>query len=292
MAGTTLPPVEPADEFVLPPALRSRRRRLTDRAPWLYRPAVFALRMRRRRRWLTSGARWAVVKDKPLPVRVKPHKSLLLRTLGESEMWLQHNKVVNLGIAAPKIDGLLLRPGETFSFCRTVGRATRRRGYVVGMLLDNGDAKPGVGGGICQLANLLHWMVLHTPLTVVERSEHSFDPFPDNGRVLPWGVGCAVYYNYVDLQIRNDTDATFQLCVSVGERYLEGEIRADRPMPHSYRVHARHERFVEVDGRWFRQNQIWRTVIDRRTGDRVGEELVKTNCALVRYVPAEASQDS
>lgn len=207
-------------------------------------------------------------------------------------MWLQYNKVTNLRIASAQVDGLLIRPGETFSFCRTVGRTTVRKGYVVGMLLDNGDAKAGVGGGICQLANLLHWMVLHTPLTVVERSEHSFDPFPDNGRVLPWGVGCAVYYNHVDLQFRNDTNATFQLRVQVGERHLEGEIRADRPVPHSYRVFARDEAFVQVAGDWFRRNEIWRTVIDRRTGIHLREEHLKSNCALVRYLPAGTVQDS
>ena len=54
-------------------------------------------------------------------------------------------------------------------------------------------------------------MFLHSPLTVVERSEHSFDPFPDKNRVLPWGVGCSIVWNYVDLVVRNDTDVTFQV---------------------------------------------------------------------------------
>ncbi|MFJ8513275.1 VanW family protein [Lysinibacillus xylanilyticus] len=49
--------------------------------------------------------------------------------------------------------------------------------------------KTGVGGGICQLANLLYWMALHTPLIVTERHHHSFDPFPDSGRTLPFGSG-------------------------------------------------------------------------------------------------------
>jgi vancomycin resistance protein VanW len=153
------------------------------------------------------------------------------------------------------------------------------------MRLSNGSARPGIGGGICQLANLLHWMFLHSPLTVVERSEHSFDPFPDNGRVLPWGVGCSIVYNYVDLAVRNDTEVTFQIFVSVGERYLEGELRADGPLQHSYRVFARDEQFLQYGDRHYRRNEIWRTVIDRRTGDTVHEELVKQNCALVKYVP-------
>ena len=44
-----------------------------------------------------------------------------------------------------------------------------------------------MGGGLCQLANLLYWMALHTPLAVVERHHHSFDPFPDENRTLPSG---------------------------------------------------------------------------------------------------------
>ncbi len=260
--------------------------RPTERHPWLYPLAVRAHRVRRRIAWLTSGTRWARSHEsEPLPVRVRRHRSLLLRELGDSEMWLQHNKVTNLRLAAARVDGLLIGPGETFSFNRVVGNCTRRKGYVEGMRLSNGAARPGVGGGICQLANLVHWMVLHSPLTVVERSEHSFDPFPDRGRVLPWGVGCSIVYNYVDLVVRNDTDTTFQLYVGVGPRYLEGELRAADELDHSYRVSARAEEFVRSRGRVFRRNEIWRSVIDRRTGDLVAEELLKRNCALVTYDP-------
>ena len=276
----------------LPAALRQRAPRLSERLPFLYGTAVCALRWKRRWQLIRSHHQWAAARRQELlPVRVYTHKSLLLRTLGETEMWLQHNKVHNLKIAAPRLHGLLLRPGETFSFCRLVGRATARKGYKIGMLLDNGEAKPGIGGGICQLANLLHWMVLHTPLTVIERSEHSFDPFPDHARVLPWGVGCAIYYNYVDLQFRNDTESTFQLLVNVGDKYLEGEIRADREQPHSYKVFAQKEEFLKRDEQWFRRNEIWRSVINRQTGVHLYDELVKKNFALVKYVPRQIEEE-
>jgi vancomycin resistance protein VanW len=291
-------PIAPTTDpsaLVPAPAPAARRRRWSERFPLIHPMAVRVHRLRRRWSWLRSSASLARQRDQqPLPVRVIKHRSLLLRTLGESEMWLQHNKVTNLRVAVRSVDGLLIGPGEEFSFCRTVGRATRRKGYVEGMLLSNGRPVAGVGGGICQLANLLHWMVLHSPLTVTERSEHSFDPFPDNGRVLPWGVGCAVYYNYVDLRFRNDTDTTFQLQVAVGERYLEGELRCADPLPHSYSVFAVDEGFDRVDGRWFRHNEIWRQVIDRRTGDQVRRELVKRNRALVTYEPdtSRSGQDT
>ncbi|SDS81499.1 VanW family protein [Microlunatus soli] len=286
ISPTLAPRTDTEAAFELPPALRDRRPRLSERFPAIYPLAVEGLRLRRRAKWWLWNIDWATEHDRTdLPIRVKQHKSLLLRTLGESDMWMQHNKVHNLRIVADRLDGILIKPGEEFSFCRLVGKATRRKGYLDGMLLDNGEAKAGLGGGICQMANLLHWMVLHSPLTVTERSEHSFDPFPDNGRVLPWGVGCAVYYNYVDLRFRNDTSTTFQLRTKVGQRYLEGELRAAEVIPHSYSVYAQREGFSQHGDDWFRHNEIWRDVIDRTTGNRVSAELIKKNCALVKYVP-------
>lgn len=256
----------------------------SQRHPWLRPIAVAAHRARRRLAWLTSGDRWAAARAEDLPVTTMSHGSLLLRRLAGTDMRLQHNKVVNLRLASARTDGLLIRPGETFSFNKVVGSCTRRRGYVEGMRLADGAAVAGVGGGICQLANLLHWMVLHSPLTVVERSEHSFDPFPDDGRVVPWGVGCTIVYNYLDLVVRNDTDVTFQLRTWVGDQHLHGELRTDRPLPVAYAVEAREERFeLGSDGRVRRSNEIWRTVTDRRTGDVLACELVRRNRAIVKY---------
>ncbi|MET9315061.1 VanW family protein [Kribbella sp. NPDC003505] len=275
-----------AEQARILPAVR--RRRWSERVRLLYPLAVRYHRAVKRLDWMTSSTPYAATHDvEDLQVRIKRHKSLLLRQLGETEMWMQHNKVANLKLACAQVDGLLIRPGETFSFNKVVGNATRRKGYLKGMRLSNGQAKPGIGGGICQLANLLHWMVLHSPLTVTQRSTHSFDPFPDNGRVLPWGVGCSIVYNYVDLQFRNDTDQTFQLRVGVGDRYLEGEILADVPAPSSYRVFAKDERFLRAGAEYFRRNEIWRTVIDRRTGTPVRDELIRENVAVVKYLPVD-----
>lgn len=206
-----------------------------------------------------------------------------MRTLGNTEMWLQHNKVHNLKLASPHFHELIIEPGQSFSFCRTLGNATKRRGYKMGLRLHEGRAVPGIGGGLCQMANLLHWMILHSPLTVTQRSDHSFDAFPDNGRVLPWGVGCSISYNYVDLQFRNDTDAAFQMRIEVGEKYLEGELRVDRELAHSYTVFARNEEFLRLGDKTFRRNEIWRSVFSRATGIHLYDEKIKLNCALVRY---------
>ena len=266
--------------------------RLSERRPWILPLAVRWFRLRRRWKWLTGGQRFTrTFSAEPLPVTVKRHRSLLLRQLGDADMWLQHNKVINLRIATAALDGVVIAPGETFSFCRLVGRATEKKGYVVGMFLSGGEVRPDIGGGICQAANLLHWMVMHSPLTIVERSEHSFDPFPDSGRVIPWGTGTSIFYNYVDLQVRNDTDVPYQFRVRVGETHLEGELRAAVMPAHSYHVEARNEQFVQQDGLWWRSNEIWRRVIDRRTGNHLQDELLKSNRARVIYDPTVSYPD-
>jgi vancomycin resistance protein VanW len=217
----------------------------------------------------------------------KKHQSLLRRRLGDSNPILQENKIVNLSIAASRIDGIVIHPGETFSFWKLVGRATKRKGYIEGMQLSRGQVKTGIGGGICQLANLLYWMVLHTPLTVIERHHHSFDPFPDEGRVLPFGSGASVFYNYVDFRFKNTTETVFQIRVWVTDRHLKGAIYSSKEVPTSYHLEEREHRFYKKNGKNFRQNEIWRRTINKRTGDVMGEELLLKNNSEVKYEVTE-----
>ena len=103
-----------------------------------------------------------------------------MRKLGNTNLQLQANKKINLGIAAPKITNILIRPQETFSFWSLVGPQSSRRGYLEGVTISNDRISQDYGGGMCQFTNLLHWIVLHTPLTVTEYHSHDrFDLFPD-----------------------------------------------------------------------------------------------------------------
>lgn len=223
-----------------------------------------------------------------LPFRVTSHESILLRKLGTADMRLQQNKRTNLRIASSKIDGVVIRPGETFSFWRLVGWPTAGKGYVNGMLLSNGKVLEGIGGGLCQSANLLYWMALHSPLTVSERHRHSYDIFPDSGRVLPFGTGAAVYYNYVDLQFFNPTNITFQINIGVDETHLHGEIRSDALVPTSYKIIERDHRFLQSaqSGKVFRENTIYRQTFDKRTGNMIADDLLyKNHCKTLYQLP-------
>src|SRR5262249_19620397 len=124
---------------------------------------------------------------------------------------------------------------------------------------------------------------LHTPLEVAERHHHSFDPFPDENRVLPFGSGAGVFYNYIDLRFFNPTDTTFQLRLRLTEDHLKGAVYSDRETLYSYHVFEKNHRFSRQDDRNFRENEIWREMIDRRSGNRVAEELLVRNFSEVKY---------
>lgn len=224
-------------------------------------------------------------KTEELPYKAASHETPLYRQLRNVDMWLQENKVNNLKLACKKLNGIILKPGETFSFWRLVGKPTKAKGFLEGMVLTNGTFTAGVGGGLCQLSNLIYWMALHTPLTVTERWRHTHDVFPDSNRTQPFGSGATVVYNYVDLQIKNDTPYEYQLKVSVGDHDLEGEWRSEQPLHLIYEIYeSEHVIKQEWWGGYMRHNEIRRSVSDEH-GNKVADNFVTENHAIMMYEP-------
>lgn len=236
--------------------------------------------------WCSPKFRWAKEqRTEQLPQVQFAHATPLYRHLRGEEMVLQENKVVNLRLAVARLNGLVLAPGETFSYWRLIGKPTRRKGYKEGMVLFLGHVGSDVGGGLCQLSNLIFWMTLHTPLTVVERYRHSHDVFPDANRTQPFGSGATCAYPHRDLMIRNDTDQPFQLCLRVGETCLEGQLRALRPPACRYEIVERDHRMDQAAwGGYVRHNALYRRLWDR-DGRLVEEQFLFANDAIMMYSP-------
>lgn len=262
---------------------------LTTRLPWLYPLRVRQRQAFRRLRWRFGPERFAVQKSAvSLPCKVYRHQSKLRRHLStdpQDHLW-QVNKVRNHALALPHLDGIVIRPGETFSFWRLVGPPSAARGFVEGMELSQGRARGGIGGGLCQIGNLLHWLALHSPLKITRRANHSFDPFPDQGRVIPYGTGAALFYNYVDLWIFNPTDQSFQIRLWLTDKLLNGEILCEKRLPHRYRIIEREPGFVRQSTGWLRKNEIWRETIAKGEGRIVlSTEFLYANRVRVMYEP-------
>lgn len=243
-------------------------------------------RAQRWRLWLCSGIRFARPRPEvSCPYRAACHATPLLRRLRDVDMWMQENKVHNLTLAVERLNNTVLLPGEVLSYWRRIGKPTRKKGYVEGMLLRNGKVTADVGGGLCQLSNLLYWMTLHTPLTVVERHRHGYDVFPDADRTQPFGSGATCYYNYLDLMISNGTEHPYRLCLQLKDGFLQGEWYTALPPVCRYEVYEReHLMQGEYWGGYTRHN-----VLARRTFDLDGallcDEVIAENHAVMMYSP-------
>lgn len=241
---------------------------------------------RRKLLWLRMKRYFAAERSaQPLPYLRFSHATVLLRQLKGADMRLQRNKITNLELAAARLNGIVVHPGQVFSYWKLIGRPSARKGYLAGMVLVNGAVRAGTGGGLCQLSNLIFWMTLHTPLTVVERHRHGYDVFPDSNRTQPFGSGATCFYPYGDLMIRNDTADDYQLRVAVGETHLEGEWRASAPAEERYEIAERnHEMRGEYWGGYSRHNELWQLRYD--LGGRLLEErLAVKNDAIMMYSP-------
>lgn len=253
--------------------------------PWLYHASVVAHRARRHIGNLRS-CQWACQRpDVVTDALVAEAASPLVRSFAGVDLALQRNKRHNLELAIATLDGQVLRPGESLSFWQCVRNPNAGRGYLPGLVLAHGRLSAGVGGGLCQLSNLLHWLALHTPLVVVERHHHGHDLFPDAGRLVPFGAGATVFYNYLDLRLRNPGPEAYRLNLWLTDQELRGEIRSDRPPPLMYEVVEEGQRFRRTPAGVVRENRLYRVARNRATGAPADRDLIAHNVFPVLYTP-------
>ncbi|MHB9145703.1 MAG: VanW family protein [Symbiobacteriia bacterium] len=230
---------------------------------WVFRLKVELLRARRLLCWLFVAWRFArPVRERPAGVdlRVWRHTSPLVRDPARAALELQRGKLQNLRLTAPRIDGTLIRPGQVFSLAYLAGKATRRAGFEPGLELKDGRMQPGIGGGRCQISNLLYWLALHLDLEIVERHRHDYDLFPDYRRSQPFGSGATFYWNYLDLRVRNPHPFSIWLRLYLTATDLVAEAYTAAPLPFTVQVYETDHRFYRQDGGIWRANRLWRRV--------------------------------
>lgn len=218
-----------------------------------------------------------------LPNIVSEHHSNMIKRAKGVNLESQLNKANNIDIACKKLNGLLIKPGEVFSFWKPVGRITEKRGYKAGRVIEKNQLVLGIGGGICNLANTIHLLIVHSPLEIIEFHTHSDALAPDEGKRVPLSAGTSVSYNNVDYRFKNTTDQTFQLMLWCEGEELHAELRSEKEFPWTYQLVEEDHHFKPEGDKFFRVSKIYRETLDRETKEILDQTLIWDNHSEVMF---------
>lgn len=110
-------------------------------------------------------------------------------------------RINNIKLCAAKLNGLVLNPGEEFSFNGTIGQRTTEAGFKAAAAYNDGQVVQEVGGGICQVSSTIYCAAMLAQMTTVERTCHMFVV-----TYLPYGLDATVSWPGPDYKFRNDRD--------------------------------------------------------------------------------------
>ncbi len=120
------------------------------------------------------------------------------------------NRTTNLILAANKINGTVIMPGEIFSYNKVVGARTIAAGYKEAPIYVQGKVVDGLGGGICQITSTLYNAVVYANLEVTQRSNHQFVP-----SYVTASRDATVVYGALDFQFKNNRNYPIKIVCSV-----------------------------------------------------------------------------
>jgi D-alanine---D-serine ligase len=261
-----------------------KRKRMTQIFPCLLplrrkqRLFLFYLKMR------FDKKRYAVdKKEAALPYQIFETESNLYNYETGFDMKYQENKVFNLKLAANMLDNLIIKPGEIFSFWKLVRYADRFTAYKDGLVVVDGKLTTAYGGGLCQISNLLFWMFLHTPLTIVERHGHSVKDFPDPPSELPIGIDANIAEGWFDLKVKNNTNITFQISLVFEEEQMIGKVFTDKDIRFSYQIKNRDIHYERKKDEVFQKTDVCQLLLSKSTGELMNEKLLYQNICKIGY---------
>lgn len=128
-------------------------------------------------------------------------------------------RTYNLRLAASKLDGTVVMPGQTFDFNGTVGPRDEAHGYKVAPVIASGELVDGLGGGTCQISGTLHGAAFFAGLHMVERYPHSRPSY-----YIKLGLDATVVYPTINFRFQNPFDFPIVLHETVANGVVRAEI--------------------------------------------------------------------
>lgn len=265
--------------------INTQRKLFCEINPVTYKISEYGNIVRRKLKDAIRGKKFAKTHEtQKLPVLLSSTSCNLIKRAPGIDLSSQYNKAGNIDRACKTLNGLVIKPGEEFSFWNTVGATTKAKGYKDGRVIIKGKLISGVGGGLCNLGNSLHLIVIETPVEVTEVHFHSDALAPDpNGIRTPMSAGTSVSYNYIDFRFKNTTDQQLQIMAWVADEKLFMEFRGEKELDCIYRLSEENHHFHKEGDKYYRVSKIYQDTVDKSSGEVMSRRLVRNNHSEVMF---------
>lgn len=121
------------------------------------------------------------------------------------------NRIFNIHRAIQQFDGIVIAPGEEFSFVEYLGEVDGEHGYLPELVIKNNKTEPEFGGGICQVSTTVFRTALHAGLEITERRNHAYPV----QYYKPYGMDATIYIPRPDLKFKNNTPGSILMLPTI-----------------------------------------------------------------------------
>ena len=139
-------------------------------------------------------------------------------------------KLANIGLSVARLDGVVVAPGEIFSFWTLAGRPSAAAGFALGRSIRGGIVGGEIGGGLCQVSGIAYEAGLRAGLVVVERHPHSRDLYCEEDRFTPLGMDATIVWPNKDLRLSNPLAVPVQFRFAMKDLKIAASVLAPIPL--------------------------------------------------------------
>lgn len=130
------------------------------------------------------------------------------------------NKVHNISNGSMKVEKIIIKPNEIFSFWKIVGKPNSKNNFRTGRNIIKGKISEEIGGGLCQLSSIIYVTALKTNLEIIEQFNHSVDIYKEEERFTPLGADATIVFGYKDLRIKNNYPFSIKFSFEIIENQI------------------------------------------------------------------------
>ena len=152
----------------------------------------------------------------------------------------------------------------------------------------NGKIVPQKGGGLCHLSNMLYYLFLMSPLTVIERHGHKVKSLPNPDKDALEGIDATINSGWKDLKVKNDTDSTFQIVIDFDDEYMYGKILTSEPFDFKYEIINENFCYIKKQDKIYEHTEVVRIMKNKETNEEISRQKLYDEEVEVTY-PLEES---